>query len=183
MNIEEIIKILRSGELEEQVAALNEIRDFTEKLADEALKALAVSQSPIVIAEALFRFGVAVRGTLESKFSSESSMDLKTILAALLVQLGSNAGVAHLIETVKTLTGYENLAATSLAKAGVKAACPALIEKLEKLDPSFYSKRENSPYILTFLVALEQLGGALPPYLKERFTAPGVPADLARFVR
>src|SRR5271170_4856006 len=96
MNIVEIIKTLRSGELEEQVAALNEISDFTEELADEALKALAVSQSPIVIAEALFRFGVAVRATLESKFSAERSMNLKTILAALLVQLGSNAGDEHL---------------------------------------------------------------------------------------
>ena len=84
-------------------------------------------------------------------------MDLKTILAALLVQLGSNVGVEHLIETVKTSAGYENLAATSLGKAGIKAACPALIEKLEKLDHSFYAKRENTPYIHTFLVALQQL--------------------------
>jgi HEAT repeat protein len=183
MNTDEVIKILRSGELEEQVAALNKITEFTELLADESLRALAASRSPTVLAEALFRFGAAVRGTLERKFLAQNSTEPKTILAALLVQLGSNVGVEHLIETVKTSTGYENLAATSLARTGVKAACPALIEKLEKLDDSFYTKRESAPYILAFLVALEQLGGALPPYLKERFTAPGVPADLARFVR
>jgi HEAT repeat protein len=136
-----------------------------------------------VIAEALFQFGAAVRGKLESRFLAESSTELKTILAAQLVQLGSSVGVEHLIEAVKTSAGCENLAATSLAKAGVKTACPALIEKLENLDHSFYVKRENAPYIHTFLVALQQLGGTLPPHLRERFTAPAVPADLARFVR
>jgi hypothetical protein len=183
MNIDEIIKILRSGELESQVAALNEIRDFTEVLAEESLRALAASPSPVVIAEALFRFGAAVRERLESRYLAESSADLKAVLASLIVQLGSNVGIDHLIKTVNTSTGYENLAATSLAKAGVKAACPALIEKLERLDHSFYAKRENAPYIRTFLVALDRLGGALPLHLKERFTALDVPADLARFIR
>ncbi len=120
---------------------------------------------------------------MERKYLAGSSADLKTILAALLVQLGSNVGVEHLLDAVKTRTGYENMAATSLAKAGVKEACPALIEKLEKLDHSFYTKRENAPYIHTFLAALEQLGGALPPNVRERFTAPDVPVDLARFIR
>ena len=81
MNIVEIIKTLRSGELEEQVAALNEISDFTEELADEALKALAVSQSPIVIEEALFRFGVAVRAT--TKLAGTSLVDAAQTTGAL----------------------------------------------------------------------------------------------------
>jgi hypothetical protein len=96
--------------------------------------------------------------------------------------MGSRIGVEHLLHTLRTGADYDALAATSLAKAGLQIAVPALIERLESFELTYYSKRENAPRLNTFLGALKQLGGKLPAQLKERFTASNVPPDLSRFI-
>lgn len=183
MNAEEIIKALRSGNLERQDSAFRETTEFMATIAQEAVKAMRDSSKPVVVAENIFRVAHTLRQALESLFSTTPSQELKSISATLLVQMGSRIGVDHLIDALRTGADYDALAATSLAKAGLPDAIPALIERLERFDSTFCSKRENAPRINTFLVALDQLGGKLPAHLKARFTASNVPPDLSRFVQ
>jgi hypothetical protein len=182
MNTENIIKSVQSGDLERQDSGFKEMTRFMASLAEEAVKAMCESTSPVVVAENIFRVAYSFRPPLEKLFSVTPSHELKSISASLLVQMGSRIGIEHLLHTIRTGADYDTLAATSLAKARIEGAVPALIEKLESLQPAFYSKRENAPTVNTFLAALKQLGGKLPAHLRERFTASDVTPDLSRFV-
>ncbi len=183
MDTEETIKSLQSGDLEKQDSVFKEITTLMATIAEEAVNAMRDSSSPVVVAENIFRVAYTFRPALEKLFSTTPSHELKSISATLLVQMGSRTGVEHLLDTIRKGADYDALAATSLAKAGLQDAVPALIERLESLDPSFCSKRENAPRVNTFLVALKQLGGKLPAHLRARFTASDVPPDLSRFVQ
>lgn len=182
MHTDDIIKSLRSRDLEKQDSAFKEITTLMARVAEESIKAMCESANPVVVAENIFQVAYAFRPPLEKLFSTTSSHELKSISASLLVQMGSRIGIEHLLHTIRTGTDYDLLAATSLAKVGVEDAIPALIERLENLQSAFYSKRENAPMINTFLSALVKLGGKLPAHLRERFTAPDVPPDLSRFI-
>src|SRR5258708_2564962 len=168
MNTNEIVRALRSGDLEEQDSAFKEITTLMATIAEEAVNAMRDSSSPVVVAENIFRVAYTFRSALEKLFSTTSSHELKSISATLLIQMGSRIGVEHLFDTVRKGADYDALAATSLAKADLRDAVPALVARLEDFDHMFYSKRENAPKINTFLVALKQLGGELPSRLKER---------------
>ena len=182
MNTDNIVKSLQSGDPVKQDSAFKEMITFMDGFAEEAVTTMCKSTSPVVVAENILRVAHAFRPPLEKLFSTTSSHELRSISASLLLQMGSRIGVEHLLHTLRTGADYDTVASTSLAKAGIKDAIPALIERLERFQPAFYTEKENAPMVHNFLAALKQLGGNLPAHLKERFTAPDVPPDLSRFI-
>jgi hypothetical protein len=182
MQIEQIIKSLKSGDLEKQDSAFKEMNLLVANFADEAVDALREASSPIVVAEDIFLVADKIRTAVQRLYSSTASQELKSISACLLVQMGSRIGVEHLLHVIRTGSDYDTVAATSLANAGLREALPALITRLASFEPTFYLKRENAPVVHTFLVALDKLGGKLPAHLRAKFSAPDVPPDLSSFV-
>jgi len=183
MNPSEDIKSLKSGDIQKQISALEDLREFLLMAVAEALKALKATNNPLLLAEKIYHFGSIAQQPLEQMFLETSGEELKIILAALLVQLGSKTGIQTLFNAIKNGNEYQHLAVTSLAKANIREACPYIIETLEHLDRSFYMRRENAPFINTFLIALERLDCQLPAHLKERFTSPDAPHDLSNFIK
>jgi hypothetical protein len=183
MNPSEDIKSLESGDIQKQVSALDSIVSFVIIVINKSLKALKTASEPLLLAERIYNFGSIAVEPLEKMFMETSDKELKIIMAALLVQLESKIGVQTLFDAIKNGSEHQHLAVTSLAKANIRDVCPLIIEKLERLDRSFYMMRENAPFIHTFLAALQRLDYQLPPHFNERFTSHDVPRDLSQFIK
>ncbi len=183
MNPIEDIEALKSRDIEVQIHAIRNIAKFLKTAVDKAVAALKSSDNPVFIAESLFLFGSIALVPLETTFLELPSGDLKVIVAALLVQLGSKTGIGTLFEAIREGNEHQHLAVSSLAKANVREACPVIIEWLDCVQRDVYTKDVNAPFIHTFLIALETLQCPLPSHLKLRFTAPGVPRSLSQFIK
>lgn len=181
MNLNKNIDQLKSGRVELQVLSLVEVREDVVRFIDHALQALSNSDNPVLLAEKIFDFGTIALPSIEAAFSAERTASTREVLAALLVQLGSNKGGDLLLDIASRRGPNQILAVTSLAKANISGSADAIVQGLRNCNPDCYMKRENAPFILAFLVALRRLKYTIPHDLTTRFTGPGVPSEIAKF--
>ena len=134
-------------------------------LMSESVRTLVDTSSPFAVAAKLFNFGLPIVPLLEDLLTqpmrdpmSDSS---RNHLAALLVELGSAAGVPHLLSLLKHRNPDSLMAALVLGKARVQEAAPLILRVLQEWDCA------SDPYSAATLIdALKRLD-ALPDSLKE----------------
>ena len=74
MDAKNIIKSLQSRDLEKQDSGFKEVTQFMASLAEESVKAMCDSTSPVVIAENIFQVAYMFRPPLEKLKPSRNSM-------------------------------------------------------------------------------------------------------------
>lgn len=182
MNPLKSIDRLKKGNISEQTSSLSELMEFSILMIEQALKELKTSKAPALLAEKIFDFGTLAVKSIEKAFADDSPREIREILAALLVQLGSKTGINLLLDTAKRPGENQLLAVISLAKANIQESYDAIVEGLRNYGPEFYMKRQNAPLVQTFLTALQDLKHPLPKDLKDNLTAARVPDEIRKFI-
>jgi hypothetical protein len=161
MDEAQIIEALRSGDLDRRVIALDEAARMTGALMAESIRAFVESEARFPIAARLFKFGPAIIPMLEDLLNQPIVDDARNHTAALLLELGSKAGVPHLLSILENNRHSSPMAALVLGKAGIREAAPFICRVLEKWDCA------ADPYTAaTFVDALKKVD-AIPDLLKE----------------
>lgn len=161
MDDAQIIADLRSGNIERQMAALEEGARAIGALLSEAVRTLTTTEAPFAVASRLIGFGPPIVPVLEDALRQPMDESNRNHVAALLVELGSTAGVPHLLSVLEQHDESFVMAALVLGKAGVKQAAPLIREAVEQWDCN------ADPYsAATLIEALRRLD-ALPESLKE----------------
>jgi len=134
MDEAQIIEALRSGDLDRQAVALDEAARITEALTAESIRAFVDSEARFPIAARLFKFGPSIIPTLENLLNQPIVEDARDHAATLLLELGSKAGVPHLLSILKDNRQSSPMAALVLGKARIREAAPLIRGVLEKWD-------------------------------------------------
>jgi hypothetical protein len=173
---------LESGELEEQIRALDEataiLKEFGKRLVDRYVRC----DDRYLIAERLIRFGPFVIEPLKEVLSQAEDIELRTLSATVLLYLGDRAGVPMLIEIISSDETFSALclAASLLAKAQIFEVGDSIIKRLRSLT---LTNRPHIREIQCLLVALEKLGRTLPSDLVERFQGSDVPWEVQIYLK
>lgn len=134
MDEAQIIEALRSGDLDRQAIALDEAARMAEALMAESIRAFVDAEARFAIAARLFKFGPTIIPMLEDLLSKPIADDARNHAAALLLELGSKAGVPHLLSILEDNRQSSPMAALVLGKAGIREAAPLIRRVLEKWD-------------------------------------------------
>ena len=107
---------------------------MAEALMAESIRAFVDAEARFAIAARLFKFGPTIIPMLEDLLSKPIADDARNHAAALLLELGSKAGVPHLLSILEDNRQSSPMAALVLGKAGIREAAPLIRRVLEKWD-------------------------------------------------
>jgi len=128
---------------------------------------LAESETLYPIAAKIFKFGPLVNPMLEDLLTQPLSGQARDHTATLLLELGSKAGVPHLLSVLENHGQNSPMAALVLGKARIREAAPLVRDLLEGWDCG------SDPYTAnTFILALKKLNGlddALKQTLRQKW--------------
>lgn len=163
-----MIDNLYSNDIEKQVESLDKTVDLMNTLAKKAINVLEKSSDPLFIAERLYKFGSIVVPYLRELFHKSDNSEVKILTSLMLLRFGDKIGIPVLFNAIND-KDYGCLAANSLAEAKIAEAFDIIVSRLRSC------KIEQVDLIVTFLCALEKLGGQLPADLINRFSSSDVP--------
>jgi hypothetical protein len=167
MDDAQIIADLRSGNIERQAAALDEAARAVRALLSEAVRTLITAESPFAAASKLIGFGPPIVSVLEDALREPMSENTRNHVAALLVELGSTAGVPHLLSVLEQHNENFVMAALVLGKARVKEAAPLIQEVVERWD--YDADPYSAGTLIEALKKLDALPGSLKNALRQRW--------------
>jgi hypothetical protein len=157
----QIIEALQSGDLERQAPALDEAARIVKALMAESIRAFLGAEIRFPIAAQLFKFGPCIVPMLEELLGQPMEEDARNHASALLLELGSKAGVPHLLSILQQRRESSPMAALVLGKARIREAAPLIRDVLETWDCA------ADPYTgATFVDALKKVD-SIPDSLKE----------------
>ncbi|MEM7594732.1 MAG: HEAT repeat domain-containing protein [Cyanobacteria bacterium P01_A01_bin.83] len=166
--LDSLIENLDSQQIEHQIPAIEETANIVETLAKKAVAALENSPNRFLVAERLNRFGSIIVPDLEQLLESSTNSEVKILASLVLLQLGSKAGVAILLNTIRDDEEYAILAARHLAQAGIKDAIDPICDRLKS------ASLEEVDLIVSLLDALNKSNGKLPQDLIQSFSSDNV---------
>ncbi len=161
MDLAHIINALRSRDLRQQMVALDEAAEVVHALMSESLRTFRDSSDRFPIAQRLYNFGPPIVPMLEELFNQPIDEDARNQSAALLLELGSQAGLQHLMFLLSRRNHGFVMAARALGKAHVKEAAPIIRCALEEWD------LDGDPFAAATLVGALKSIGDLPDSLIE----------------
>jgi hypothetical protein len=162
----QIVDALRSGDVERQARALDEAARIVKKLISESVRALADAEAPFPIAARLHAFGPLIIPRLVELLGQPIKEDTRNHAAALLVELGSTAGVPHLLCLLERHDKNSVMAALVLGKARILEAAPQIRRVLEQWDCG------ADPYSATTLIDALQKSEYNPRFTEGIATTP-----------
>jgi len=158
MKIDEAKHILelKNSSLEQRIEALDALNVQLDELILLAVSSLRFRQGRYFVAERIFKLGSTVINPLEELFEQTDDRDLKTVIALLLIKLGSTNRKHWLIDALISTKEDVCLIANALANAGIKEAANTLIKKFH------VTKITEIDTLLCLCNALETLGEDMP---------------------
>src|ERR1700748_519259 len=111
---------IRSGQIERQALALDQVASLVKSVTTEAVGAISVQSDRLILAERLSSFRTAMVEPMKEAFVRTSEPEAKSNLALLLLDLGERVGVDWLIGLLSTPDEYSCLAAIHLSRNGIK---------------------------------------------------------------
>jgi hypothetical protein len=182
-DVEALMNGLVSEDMERQTSAIEAAGKLIQQLAEQAVRGLAVSSSPVITTDWLSRLGPVLIPSLEKFVDSAAPGEKRVAAGCLLLYLGSQKGVKDVLDELRSGGPNEFLAANKLVKAKIPEAPALIIERLRQIPESVLFDESQSPYVYGFLRYLEESGTPLPPDLKQRFTRPGVPEYISGVIK
>ncbi len=138
-------------------------------LITQAIQALAKAPDPYFIAERLPALGSIIIPPLEKLIETTERIDSKTLAALVLLQLGSDKGVAWLKHIIDIGGHYSSLAANSLATKGFQEVGDNILNYLRKCD------LQEGDKLIAMITALEKLDIPLPEDIHQKLNLPEAP--------
>lgn len=173
INLNKLMSDLVSENFEIQVEALEQVSDILSVLAEQCVKALAVSDNPYLIAERLAYLGTRIVPPLE-KFVGEGEgvENEKRVLGSIvLLRLGSKKGLNYVIEELKKSGKNQYLATRTLVQARVPEAAELIIERLRRFTLMELTDNKESIFVSNLLSYLRELCVPLPVDLINKLVA------------
>lgn len=174
--IERLLNELRSDDPLTLYSAMDECVRPLRKFSARACKAIEDPDYGGFVAERLYLMMAAVIGEVEKFHATTSDPEAKVHTAAVLLMLGSRAGVPALLEAVEKSTKSASFAARKLANAGVTAVYDRIISRLWKRDIS------NPRVVVSLLATLRDFKVDLPPDLAMEFLSDDTPDTVREFI-
>ena len=142
------------------------------------VKALEISDNPYPIAERLLRFREEAVPCLSELLTRNTSAEVNTLAALILVNNGSRLGVPALVAEVECGGEFISLASHALANAGFTEHVSAIIDWLRRwpMPPDREFPTGDDDLALSLLDVLNRLQMPLPEDIRQKFSEPGVPA-------
>lgn len=165
VNLENLLAGLKSDDPEILLAALDESVDLVSSISQAAVPGISNSLMGPFVAERIYLLAAAVMNDVEQFMNSSTSPSEKTHAAVVLLLLGSQAGVPHLLKVLEQEGTDSFFAANKLAQAGIVEAADGIITILR--DHNF----EDPLMTITMIENLEKLKVPLPNDLKNKFSA------------
>lgn len=170
---------LMSGDLEVQVRALEKVNAAISVLLKIAVEGFAATDNATICADKLAPLGPVIVPDLEALYISHANSQKKTMLAILLLHLGSCAGLSDVLGAVNRSDPNQFLATNKLASAGVRDAVEPITTLLRIYVSSGDPCHILSPKIASLIEALKKLDAEIPIDIKPQMLAAGWldPAD------
>jgi hypothetical protein len=163
----QIIADLRSGDLELQAVAVDEAVRVVKTLMSESVRTLVLADSPFAVASKLLQFGPLIIPMLEDVLEEPMRDDARNHVAALLLELGSAAGVAHLLSLLEHRDQNAVMAALVLGKARVREAAQLIRGVLENWDCA--SDPYSAATLIDALKRLDAISDSLRESIRQRW--------------
>jgi hypothetical protein len=182
-DIQELEAHLMSGDLQFQVAALEQGKRIIDDLLKAALQGFKHTNNPLIYTDRLSALGQVIVPSVEELYRSYEEGEYKTALAILLLFLENRTGLEEVVGALSKDNPYHLLAAIKLANAGIHEAAEPITKLLrtyaftEPMDYAFW------PPVLSLVDSLRKLGGIIPPDITERLTGDKVPRHFADHVQ
>jgi hypothetical protein len=167
MTESEIIEALRSGEIQRQMAAMDEAARTIRSLMAESVRAFSEAKDPYTFAERLYKFGPSIIPTLEVLLHGYAEQGVKDLSAAVIVKLGGRTGVSRLLEVIAERRPYFPMTALILAEAQVHEAAFSIQQILEDWDCA--ADPYSAATMVDALKKLNALGDPLRQSLQHRW--------------
>lgn len=167
--IDQIVERLEGSDPAEQIGAMADATAALERVAKAAVATLDRGPHRFLIAERLHSLGSILAPYLEELLQKTANEEARILSAVVLLQLGSLVGVPVLLKAVERNEEYAALGAAHLARARVHSALPVIIARLRA------TPLENVDLSVSLLLALKELGAAIPLDLAEELKREGVP--------
>jgi len=166
-NLNRIVEGFAPEDPAAQIAALDEAILVVDEIVRSAVIALKATTgaNKLFVVERLARFGSVARAPLEALLRDTDSQEDRILCSTLLLDIGCQAGVDCLLQTVRHDDDYLCLAANKLARCGIRVAADAIVERLRQLSDL------ECDSVNCLLIALHRLGSQVPPDLSRRFSS------------
>lgn len=175
-NLDRAIEYLETNQIDKQVSALEDATEMVNFLAIKAVDALRRGPNRFLIAERLNRFGSVIVPHLEELLKNSDNSEARILAAIVLLQLDSRVGVPYLVDAITNDEDYAGLAASHLAKVGIKAAIEPMIKRLRNCEI------KDVDLVVSLLDALAKLGGEIPSELRQLLMAADVPWQIRTMI-
>ncbi|WP_156041643.1 hypothetical protein [Chondromyces apiculatus] len=167
--VEKIIQGLASGDVERQVAAVEQASVVVGELAAAAVNAFEHGPNHFLIAERLHMLGTTTVPYLQDLLRRPTNEETKTLAALVLLQLNDRMGVPILLAEVEEGSDYAGLCANHLAQANIDGTEAAIVRRLAA------ARLDEVDLIVSLVIALRKMGRELPSDLSCRFNGDTVP--------
>jgi hypothetical protein len=179
VDLDNLRERLLLGDLKVQVHALEEARAAVDLILEAAVRGALRAENDFVYTSKLASFGHAIVPYVERLYRSPEGRDKRTILAILLLNLGSRVGLSDVLGALRLDDPLQYLAASQLAAAGIKDAAEPIISLIRLYLDGNEDGHLLGPKIAGFILALRKMGLDLPGELVDRMMAP----TASKFVR
>ena len=167
---------LESGNIEKQMAALEQARDIVKILVEKSVGALENSSDRVFVAERLSSFGSIAIPPLEAVLANSDNSEVKTHASLVLLQLGSKSGVAHLMHEMAQVSDYACLIARHMVRAEIVESREAIVAYLRA------SNLEKAGSIICLLRLINREKIELPEDIRERLINANIAAQIQSFL-
>jgi hypothetical protein len=176
--LDQLLSDLGSQEVEVQMAALVTTREVIASIVDGAVQGLLSASQPykIFVAEELCALGPIVVGPVEGLLQRNLTAEEQILCSMILLDFGSQVGVANLLSAVEPDNEYMCLVASKLAEKKIEGSASKILLCLSSLEINRVDE------ICSLVHTMKTSNMPLPQKLLDRFLSTEAPYALRRRV-